>query len=175
MKKLTFVNVVAIAVFGLLMTVPAPAQTEKSKVDTPEVESSNSLIELLAAPIVGLWDVQITVKDCARGTPLVSFAGMHKYEMGGTLQVVPATDPGFYSAHMGVWERTGLRSYRMGFKMYRYDTPGVVTGHSTGKFDITLSRNGAYSGTGEAFFYDLDGNLLIRACPAVVGTRFEID
>jgi len=40
--------------------------------------------------IVGLWDVQVTVFNCSTGVPLANFRALHKYELGGTGQVVPA-------------------------------------------------------------------------------------
>lgn len=53
--------------------------------------------------IVGVWDVQVKVLDCSTGDPIASFRGLHKYELGGTAQVVPSTNPAALSPHVGIW------------------------------------------------------------------------
>src|SRR5437879_66652 len=53
--------------------------------------------------IVGVWDVQVTNADCVTGATLATFRGLHKYELGGTAQIVPSTNPARLSSHVGVW------------------------------------------------------------------------
>jgi hypothetical protein len=42
--------------------------------------------------IVGLWDVVVENRACD-GTLIGTFLGMHKFELGGTAQTVPSTNP----------------------------------------------------------------------------------
>jgi hypothetical protein len=50
--------------------------------------------------IVGLWDVVVENRACD-GTLIGTFLGMHKFELDGTAQTVPSTNPMNLSAHMG--------------------------------------------------------------------------
>src|SRR5215470_14756981 len=72
--------------------------------------------------IVGVWDVQVTVLNCSTRTQIATFPGLHKYERGGTAQVVPGgNNPTGLSAHMGIWRPVGKNQYQLAFKMFRYD------------------------------------------------------
>src|ERR1041385_1421414 len=86
----------------------------------PTLASAQSV---MASPnrIVGLWDVQASNFNCTTGTLLASFRGLHKYELGGTAQVVPATNPALLSAHVGIWRHVQGNNYQLTFKMFRFD------------------------------------------------------
>src|SRR5437879_12457120 len=71
--------------------------------------------------IVGVWDVQVTITNCSTGAPLSNFRALHKYELGGTGQVVPATSPAGLSAHMSIWSFVKENEYQQAFKMLRFD------------------------------------------------------
>jgi len=77
--------------------------------------------------IVGVWDVQVAVLDCNTGGQLAGFSGLHKYELGGTAQVVPSTNPAAMSAHVGIWRHVRKNQYRLEFKMFRFDPSGITS------------------------------------------------
>ena len=121
--------------------------------------------------IVGLWDVQVSLATCT-GVPLGGFSAMHKFELGGTGQVVPATDPAALSAHMLIWEHLGGNDYHWFVKMFRF-TDGVPTAYNVIEGLVSISEDGTeYDGSGVASFYDMDGNLQGAVCPSFEGTRF---
>jgi hypothetical protein len=123
--------------------------------------------------IVGLWDVEVTVANCANGAPLASFLALHKYELGGTGQVVPAGDPTALSAHMMVWNHLSGNNYEMAVKMFRFDGAGNALGWAVLTFAVSINEAAdEYSGSGVAEFFDTDGNFLAASCPSFVGTRF---
>lgn len=123
--------------------------------------------------IVGLWDVQITNFICTTGVPLASFRGLHKYELGGTAQVVPATNPALLSAHMGIWRHVNGNDYQLTFKVFRFDPTGNNVGWNVVKFNVAMSEDGtAEAGSGQSEVFDSNGNSLATTCPAFTGTRF---
>ncbi|MDZ4730839.1 MAG: hypothetical protein SH820_12955 [Xanthomonadales bacterium] len=78
--------------------------------------------------IVGLWDVEATITNCATGGTLTSFLALHKFEFGGTGQVVPATNPASLSAPMMIWSHVKKNDYLMSAKLFRFDGAGTYIG-----------------------------------------------
>ena len=74
--------------------------------------------------IVGVWETQVSVLNCSTGDTIASFLGLNKYELGGTGQVVPGTNPAALSAHMTIWSYISKNDYQVAFKMFRFDAAG---------------------------------------------------
>lgn len=124
--------------------------------------------------IVGVWDVQVTVLDCSTGDTLASFSGLHKYELGRTGQVVPATNPAGLSAHMVIWKHVSGNEYQMAFKMFRFDTAGNNIGWAIVRNNVAINEDATqYTGSGQAEIFDLNGNSLGTSCPTFSGSRFQ--
>jgi hypothetical protein len=124
--------------------------------------------------IVGLRNVQVTNFNCSTGASLASFRGLHKYELEGTAQVVPSTNPALLSAHMGIWRHVQKNDYQLAFKMFRFDEAGNNTGWVIVRSDIVIDEAAtAYAGSGKAEVFDSNGNSLGTTCPAFTGTRFQ--
>jgi hypothetical protein len=137
---------------------------------TTWAQSANSIHDR----IVGLWDVQVTQHNCSTGVPLASFSALHKYELGGTAQIVPATNPTALSAHLGVWTHVQGNDYQLTFKMFRFDGAGHNIGWIVVKNDVTISEDAElYAGSGQAEFFDMNGNLQGSSCPEFTGTRLQ--
>jgi hypothetical protein len=123
--------------------------------------------------IVGVWDVVVTVRGCSNGTPLATFPALHKYEVGGTGQVVPASNPSALSPHVTVWKQVGRHLYKMSVKAFRFDASGNNVGWIVVRNDVAVNEDGSgYAGSGRAEAFDSSGNSLGASCPAFVGTRF---
>jgi hypothetical protein len=126
--------------------------------------------------IVGLWDVQVTVFNCSTGVPLSNFRAVHKYELGGTGQVVPATNPAVLSAHMSIWSYVQQNDYRLAFKMFRFDPAGNSIGWIIVKNNVAINEDATeYAGSGQAEIFDSNGNSVGTTCPTFTGTRFSIE
>jgi hypothetical protein len=124
--------------------------------------------------IVGVFDVQVTLYNCDTGAPFASFRGLNKFELGGTAQVVPATNPTALSAHVGIWNHLQGNNYQLAFKMFRFDGAGNNIGWQIVRFDLAINDGATlYAGSGLAKVYDSNGNLIGRSCPTIAGTRFE--
>lgn len=145
------------------------AQNGDSDKSEPELRSNAQ-----HSRIVGLWDVVVTNRNCDTGAPMATFLGLHKYELGGTAQTVPATNPAATSAHMGVWEWVRRDEYKLAFKMFRFNTTGTPIGWNVVRFNVEIDPDaGTYVGTGISEVYDINGNLLVIACPTFEGSRFQ--
>jgi len=124
--------------------------------------------------LVGVWDVVVTITHCASGTPLFTFPALHKYERGGTGQVVPATNPAGLSAHVLVWNYAGGTDFQTAMKMFQFDGNGNYTGWVVVTNEISLSEDGdSYVGSGVAEFFDTSGNPVGGSCPTFTATRFS--
>ncbi len=124
--------------------------------------------------IVGVWDVQVTNTNCDTGATLSTFRGLHKYELGGTGQVVPATNPTRLSAHMSVWNWVHGNDYKMTFKMFRFDAAGNNIGWIVVRNDVSINEDATeYTGSGRAEIFDVNGNNVGSSCPSFTGTRFQ--
>lgn len=123
--------------------------------------------------IVGLWDVNVVIDNCS-GVTIGSFRAMHKYELGGTGQVVPATNPANLSEHSMIWSHVRGNDYQAAVKMFRFDASGQPVGWTVIRNDILISKDRQnYSGYGVAEFFDMNGNFLFASCPSFTGTRFN--
>ena len=124
--------------------------------------------------IVGLWDVQVTVFNCSTGAELANFDALHKYELGGTGQVVPATNPTSLSAHMSIWNHVSKNDYQLAFKMFRYDAAGNNIGWIIVRNDVSINEDAnTYTGSGQAEIFDFNGNSVGMSCPSFSGERFQ--
>ncbi|MFV8782517.1 hypothetical protein ACNKU7_08860 [Microbulbifer sp. SA54] len=139
-----------------------------------------------ARRIVGLWDVTISITNCTTGLPfpVPPFPGEHKFEAGGTGQIVPGTNPAATSAHMMVWKYLGGGDYQWTAKYFRFDTDptnstpdGSRIGHTIIRSVVNISADGTtYLGLGEVTNYDLSGDEVgIKVCPKFEGSRFSVN
>jgi hypothetical protein len=124
--------------------------------------------------IVGLWDVHVTISNCSTGAPLTNYRGLHKYELGGTGQVVPATNPAALSAHMSIWSYVRENEYQLVFKMFRFDSAGNNIGWIIVRNNVAINEDATeYAGSGKAEIFDSNGNIVGTSCPVFTGTRFQ--
>jgi len=134
---------------------------------------SNPLANAKGSRIVGVYDVSIDVHNCVSGAYLFSMVAMHKFELGGTGQLLPSGNSAVVPVHMMVWEYLGDDTWRSATQFFRYDAGGVI---GTGRIvnEVWLSEDGTeYGGSGYSENYDLAGNLVgVGACPSFTGTRF---
>lgn len=123
--------------------------------------------------IVGIWDVNVVIDNCS-GVTVGSFRAVHKYELGGTGQVVPATNPASLSEHSMIWSHVHGNDYRTAVKMFRFDQSGQYIGWIVIRNEVSISKDREnYSGSGVAEVFDANGNYLFASCPSFTGTRFN--
>jgi hypothetical protein len=123
--------------------------------------------------ITGIWDVDVTLTDCATNATLFTFAGMHKFELGGTGQIVPNANTSGLSPHMMIWSHVSDNDYLVAAKMFRWNAAGVNIGWIVMNFEVSINEDAdEYSGSGIAQVFDTAGVQIGANCPYLAGTRF---
>lgn len=164
MKRLkSAVGITAALIFG---TVIAQTTAHGQIGPDPQTNARHSRV-------VGLWDVEVTVANCATGATLATFSALHKYELGGTGQVVPNANTSGLSAHMMIWSHVEGNDYLMAMKMFRFDAAGNNIGWVVLNNEVSINEDAdEYSGSGVAQTFNAAGVLVGGSCPSFVGTRF---
>jgi len=107
--------------------------------------------------VAGTWDVTFFLPGgssvCPSG-PDCPLPALATATSDGTL-IQTAAVPNISEGH-GVWTRTGLRTFLLRSKYFRYDQDGLLIGSSVARTIVTLAENGmSGSGTYEIQLLDL--------------------
>lgn len=162
-----------LAVAACAMTVAA-AHAQSSAINiSPDDSPTESASR--AHRIEGLWDEQVTVRDCTSGAVLMVTRGTNLFARSGALTAVNNAPPMILGLALGQWWHES-RGYYFGAKMRlnRFNPDGSFVGIREIEREITLD-NAADKLTGNltARDYDTDDNLLHTTCGSEAGTRIE--
>jgi hypothetical protein len=113
--------------------------------------------------VTGTWDVTFILPAgssiCPSGPNDCPVPALATATSDGTL-IQTAAIPDISEGH-GVWIRTGLRTFSLRSKYFRYDATGVLIGSSEASTIVTLAANGITgSGTYEIQPFDLNNQPL---------------
>jgi hypothetical protein len=125
---------------------------------------------------VGTWLYTVTIPPSSGG-PIV-FSGTETYDVGGgyseadELGVTPyfLATPGH-----GVWKSTGEGHFLLTYDNFTYDANGPS---GTGKVRQTtiMSKDGnSYTGSGDFFYYNLNGNVSISGHFTITAKRILVE
>src|SRR5262245_26748918 len=112
------------------------------------------------APIVGLWKIQFILPGAGpRGEDVVIDDGYATWHSDGTELMNSSRPPITGSFCMGVWKRTGRRTYSLNHWALSWDTMGLsFVGPTQITEVVTVSGDGdAYKGTFQITQYDPTG------------------
>jgi hypothetical protein len=130
--------------------------------------------------LAGLWNVRVTLTNCATGESLpfpgATFDALALFERDGTMHDTNATSPPARSSAFGVWRQVSDRAYKFAFKFFQFDSAGSTpTGSTIVRHRLRLAENGnRYSSKGTAEFYDVSGiRILPDGCSESTATRFR--
>ncbi len=133
-----------------------------------------------AGELAGLWNVRVTLTDCATGDPLpfpgATFDALGLFERDGTMHDTNANSPLTRSSSFGTWRRLSDRTFKFAFKLFRFDaTGGIPIGSQIVRHRVVLSKNGkSYSSEGTAELYDVNGTRQAPdGCSTSTATRFR--
>lgn len=121
----------------------------------------------------GVWNVSVTVTDCATGAPIRTVHSLQAYHHDGTVNETANTASRGPSE--GVWSQAGNgQTYRDSFYFYRYTSTGTFASLAHAVDTITLGADGAnYTSIGNVYDFDASGNLLSTGC--VVHTAYRLE
>ena len=123
----------------------------------------------------GVWNIQVTRRDCQTGAALASFPTMSTFMRGGTMHDygIAMAPAGRGPAH-GVWSYVSGRRYTSAFQFFLFGADGVSTGRQIIRRQIELSRFGSgYTATGAVQVFNTGGTVVATICTTEIGTRFE--
>lgn len=112
----------------------------------------------------GTWLVQVTRRDCSKGTEVESFQAMNSFMSRGSLVefgTTPAVTPAMRTPGFGNWKRTGPRQFRSIFSLFFL--PDGVTVGSLHRIErvITMIAPGRFTADAKVKIMDPAGTVLL--------------
>jgi hypothetical protein len=134
-----------------------------------------------ARQLEGTWRVRVTSRDCASGTPLMSFAAMLTFAQGGTMTGTTSAllfRPGQRSSDHGVWTRTHGNEYSAvseAFILFDSPAPPLPLRRGTQRIAqaITMDGDDAFASDAAVEFRDEAGSVVLSLCATAEGSRFN--
>lgn len=148
-----------------------------------------------SAGLVGVWGVQVTLRDCATGAPLgPPFNSLVSAHLGGTMSESAASlsfAPGQRTPGHGTWARKGSHTYQQNIlALILFDTapnlpgtptfdptkpvsPGFFAGWVTINHTIVQSDADHFTSSGTNAFSKADATVYRTGCSTAVGQRFK--
>ena len=123
--------------------------------------------------IEGLWDEQVTIKDCGTGATLMVTRGTNLFIRGGALVATNNAPPATMGPAFGEWWHESHGIY-FGAKMRlnRFNPDGSFAGIREIEREITLDNHAdSLTGTVNTQDYDPAGNLIHTICAVETGNR----
>lgn len=160
-----FTLLLALALLGGSAT--ASAQDDSKNQDAVQ---SNS-----AETPEGSWLYTVTIPN-PPGDPIV-FVGTETYAAGGGYVEADQLSftPGYLAtAGHGAWRITGKNKFLLTYLNLTYDASGNPTG--SGKVRQAMSLDGnRYSGSGDFFYYDLNGNVIASGTFTITAKKIRVE
>jgi hypothetical protein len=122
-------------------------------------------------PVVGVWIAEVTQRDCASGTPIVTFRGMSVLHHGGTLSETNESPPTSRGPAWGRWVREG-EQYSARFRFARYAPDGTLVGYTRVQRHFTMAADGqTLNGSARFEIQDPAGNTFAVGCATDITRR----
>lgn len=156
---------VAILAIALASTAPAAA--------SGPLPGSAQLLAAPASDIVGAWEFQVHVVNCATGQTFGQFRAASLFNAGGTMLDTNTAPPTSRGPGFGVWtfDRSTGR-YVVDMRLYRYNADGSFAGTTQLRRVLALSADGASaSGTFTGQILGPAEQLIASTCGEETGVR----
>jgi hypothetical protein len=129
-----------------------------------------------ANQIVGLWQVQVSVRPCAApAAPPIEFRAINAFHVGGTLSDINTSNPATRGAGMGIWSHLGQGLYQSRFQFPRF-AGGAFDGFQDVLTSFALAPGGDdYTAAVNARVLNADDSLRVELCGPAVGHRVSIE
>jgi hypothetical protein len=129
-----------------------------------------------AGKIEGAWNVNVTVRICATGQPVATVYRMITFADDGVIQEFAAffnpLTPALRGPGQGVWTHLANGNYSYDVQFFRLNADFTLAGWNREHREVVVDNSGtAYTATGTAEIYDLNGNLLTTGCATETATR----
>jgi len=148
---------------------PAMAAANNAAVQA-DTSLQSTLQNVGPVSIVGLWNVTFS-----SGGQVVDVA-FDAWHSDGTEILNDYTNPIEGNVCLGVWQQTGIRTYKLKHPSWSFDSNGNLQGTVIIGEKITVSPDGnSYSGSYTYSIYDTSGNFLEQFTGQIKATRIKPD
>ncbi len=140
-----------------------------------DIQADSSERRANAKKLEGVWDIQVTGRNCQTGTAIRTFPSMFTMMYGGTMKEWGSGNaPSTRGSGHGVWSFVSGRNYTSAFQFFRFNADGTLAGKQIIRQQIELSPDGnGFTSSATAQVLDVNGNVIATNCSTGVGTRFE--
>jgi hypothetical protein len=122
------------------------------------------------APIVGVWNVAVTVVNCQTGALIRNVRSVQMYQPDGAFSETTST--GTRGSSIGYWFLEEGQNYGARYFFFRYNPDGSFASMAKAANTITLSPDGSqFSVTATIQDYDANNNLLTTGCVTQTAKR----
>jgi hypothetical protein len=129
----------------------------------------------LPAPLrlVGVWDVNVTLRDCVSGNAVATFPAMNQYAADGSQTEVGINmSPAARYPSFGTWHFIDLGKFASEFKFFRFNPDGSYAGTQEVQRTITLSNDASrFTTTASVAIYDPGHHLVKSGCATEAAVR----
>jgi hypothetical protein len=123
--------------------------------------------------IEGVWDAQLTYRNCTTGAVLFTGQSLVAYARGGVVTTITqGAAPSLRYPGLGVWRHVVGHEYQSTFKEFRYNPDGTFAGKIVAVVNITHELDDTLTTSAVGSFYNAAGEVTATVCPTGVGTRF---
>jgi len=127
--------------------------------------------EVVADPLEGVWEGDVTLRDCTTSATIATFKGSQVFHRGGTMSDTNSTPTATRGPGFGTWAKSGA-TYVVKFRLFTYDATGAVSGVVRTTRTVTLGAGGnTATSINSTQLYDMTGALLRSSCGTDTGTR----
>lgn len=104
--------------------------------------SDNAFAQEASDPIEGVWEAQVTIRDCTTSAARATFQGVEVFHRGGTISDTDSAPTATRGPGFGTWAKSGS-DYIVKFRFFTYDpTTGVVSGVIRTTRTVTVGADG---------------------------------
>jgi hypothetical protein len=158
--KTNFVRILALSAI-------AAAACSAQQVDVAQAQAQRGVA---AAPILGVWDVAVTVVNCQTGALIRNVRSVQMYQPDGAFS--ETTSIGTRGSSVGYWYRQEGQIYGANYFFFRYNADGSFASIAKAINTITLNPEGSqFTVTATIQDYDANNNLLSTGCVTQTAKR----
>lgn len=164
----------SLAIIGLagVMTLTLAPMLVSAQDEQQVAESSRRLSTFASSRIEGVWEAQVTRRNCQTGEALVSFRGMTNFLSGGA-SVGTNNQPNPPIA-LGRWKYLGGRRYQDVERFFRYNPDGSFAGVQRITRNLEMNQAGnQMTGAVSIEVFDANDHLIQTGCATEITKRVE--
>lgn len=125
-----------------------------------------------ADPVEGVWESNLTVKDCTSGALLTTFKGQSVLHRGGTLSADNSQPTALRGTAYGTWKRDAGNAYTSTMVFMRFNPDTTLAGTQKLVRSFTMAADGnSLTGTIAAQIINTAGVVLQQVCVSETGAR----